>query len=83
MSRPFRVSRGRWVGWGALLLSIAITLVYLPGSPAALVWPYEWAIVLTWTLLGAIFFCWARFAYGNECEQCMQRELGSLEREVG
>jgi len=83
MNRPFRVVRGSLVGWGALILSIAITLAYLPGSPAALVWPYEWAIVLAWTLLGAIFFSWARFVYGTECEQCMQRELGSLDAEAG
>jgi len=78
MERPFKVGRGRLVGWGALLLSIAITLAYLPGSPAALVWPYEWAIVLAWSFLGLIFFFWARFVYGDECERCMQRELGSL-----
>ena len=30
-------------------------MLYLPGSPSALVWPEEWAIVLLWTGLGAAF----------------------------
>jgi hypothetical protein len=37
-----------------LVLSIAIAALYLPFSPAALVWPYEWAIVAGWSLLGAV-----------------------------
>jgi len=28
----------------------------LPGSPSALLWPYEWAMVLGWILLGVIFY---------------------------
>ncbi len=27
-------------------------MLYLPGSPSALVWPEEWAIVLLWLGLG-------------------------------
>jgi membrane protease YdiL (CAAX protease family) len=44
----------------ALVLSVALFFVYLPGSPAALVWPYEWLIVLLWALIGAVFYGWAR-----------------------
>lgn len=51
--RPYRVPMGGLVGWSALILSIALGLLYLPGSPAALLWPQEWAIVLVWALLGA------------------------------
>jgi hypothetical protein len=47
------------VGWAALLLSIAIALLYLPWSPAALIWPWEWLIVLGWVLLGAIMLLFA------------------------
>ncbi|MDO5712149.1 MAG: hypothetical protein Q4P32_10485, partial [Micrococcales bacterium] len=28
---------------------------FLPGMPAALVWPYEWIILLAWTLAGVVF----------------------------
>jgi hypothetical protein len=60
MLRPFRAGRSALVGWVALLLSCALLLVYLPGSPAALIWPYEWFILLGWGLLGLIFWVWAR-----------------------
>jgi APA family basic amino acid/polyamine antiporter len=59
MPRPFRVPRGRLVGGLALLLSCALLLVYLPGSPAALVWPYEWLILLGWSLLGLLMWALA------------------------
>jgi len=52
MARPYRVRHGPVVGRIALVLSLGIAVLYLPGSPAALVWPYEWLIVLGWTLLG-------------------------------
>ena len=52
MPRPYRVRHGRFVGSTALLLSLALALLYLPFSPAALAWPYEWAIILGWILLG-------------------------------
>jgi APA family basic amino acid/polyamine antiporter len=52
MVRPYSVKYARSVGWAALLLSVAIAFLYLPWSPAALVWPWEWLIVLGWTLLG-------------------------------
>ncbi len=60
MPRPFRVRRGKLVGYSALVLSVGIIVLYLPGSPAALLWPYEWAIVLLWTLLGVLFYLRAR-----------------------
>jgi amino acid transporter len=60
MERPYSVKYWRFVGWAALILSIAISLLYLPGSPAALVWPYEWMIVLGWALLGVLLMRLAR-----------------------
>ncbi|MEJ2139905.1 MAG: amino acid permease [Gammaproteobacteria bacterium] len=60
LARPFRAGRGNFVGVAALVLSVALFFVYLPGSPAALVWPYEWLIVLLWALIGAVFYGWAR-----------------------
>ena len=60
MPRPYKVSHGRLIGTAALVLSLGIALLYLPGSPAALTWPYEWAIVIAWVLLGAVMLRVAR-----------------------
>lgn len=59
MERPYRVANGRFVGWVALLLSIGIAFLYLPFSPAALVWPHEWLIVLGWVVLGGVMLAMA------------------------
>lgn len=53
MPRPYSVRYWRFTGFVALLSSLGISLLFLPGSPAALVWPYEWAIVGGWSVLGA------------------------------
>jgi amino acid transporter len=60
MERPYKVRYGPVVGRVALVLSLAIAVLYMPGSPAALVWPYEWMIFLGWALLGAVMFVSAR-----------------------
>ena len=52
MPRPFRVRMPRFVGWTAILLGCALLCLYLPGSPAALAWPYEWGIVAAWAAVG-------------------------------
>ena len=30
--------------------------LYMPGLPSALVWPYEWTILIAWTLFGFILY---------------------------
>ncbi|TDI59021.1 MAG: APC family permease [Alphaproteobacteria bacterium] len=60
MDRPYRVRHGQMVGWSALILSIAMLYLYVPGSPAGLIWPYEWAIVLAWVALGVVMRLTAR-----------------------
>ncbi|MEC7370562.1 MAG: APC family permease [Pseudomonadota bacterium] len=60
MPRPFRVRHGNWVGGSALLLSCGLFCLYLPGSPAALLWPYEWVMVLAGTILGVAFYLRSR-----------------------
>jgi APA family basic amino acid/polyamine antiporter len=60
MPRPYRVRWGQFTGVTALILSLAISLLYLPGSPAALIWPQEWAIVISWCLLGALLLALGR-----------------------
>jgi amino acid transporter len=56
MARPYRVKHGRLVGYLALVFSIALAALYLPWSPAALIWPQEWLIILSWGVLGLIFY---------------------------
>lgn len=53
MERPFTVPAGVPVGVVALVLSVGLFLLYLPGMPAALSWPNEWLMVLMWWVAGA------------------------------
>lgn len=59
LERPYKVPYGNLIGVLALLLSIGTILLYLPGSPSALVWPQEWGIFFFWIILGCILY---RFA---------------------
>ena len=54
LPRPYRVAAPGLVGWLAVVATVFFILLYLPGSPSALVWPEEWAIVLLWMALGAV-----------------------------
>lgn len=56
MDRPFRAGKTAWVGYAAALSSAFLAVLYLPGMPAALVWPYEWVILGGWWLFGAYYF---------------------------
>ncbi|MFQ3545902.1 APC family permease [Halobacillus rhizosphaerae] len=56
MERPFRVAKSPIYGYLALALSFGFIIIYLPGMPAALVWPYEWIMVAAWALGGVYFF---------------------------
>ncbi|OCA88882.1 hypothetical protein [Pseudobacillus wudalianchiensis] len=51
MRQPGRTT----LGWITTLLSLAVSVLYLPGMPSALVWPYEWLIVLVWVIFGFVF----------------------------
>lgn len=66
LERPYKVRYGKFVGVSALVLSIGLGLLYLPGSPAALIWPQEWGIVLAWTILGGILYSFARKRAGGK-----------------
>lgn len=54
MERPFRVSNGTAVGIAAAVLTLGLGILYLPGMPAALIWPYEWLILGFWWLAGVV-----------------------------
>lgn len=56
MERPFRLRHGVAIGRLALLGSLGLLLLYLPGSPSALAWPVEWIIVLAWFVLGGLVY---------------------------
>ena len=71
-----RVPAAGWIGTAALFATAGFTLLYLPGSPVALRWPYEWGIVLAWLALG-IPLCALRFATGSfDRAQASERILG-------
>jgi APA family basic amino acid/polyamine antiporter len=55
MPRPFRAPGGTVTGVVAAGLALGLGVLFLPGMPAALVWPYEWIVLGAWWLLGAIF----------------------------
>lgn len=65
LERPYKVPFGKLTGSLALVLSIGLGLLYLPGSPSALVWPQEWGIVILWAILGAILYGFSRKSSGE------------------
>lgn len=73
MSRPYKVKHGKLVGTIAVIMCVVLAIMYLPGSPAALVWPYEWGILIAWTVLGAVFFVWAKVA--NKYEKQLEEKF--------
>ncbi|MEM7358177.1 MAG: amino acid permease [Pseudomonadota bacterium] len=56
MPRPFRARGGQALGFFGVLASLAMATLYMPGMPAALIWPQEWAMVLAWFCLGALSY---------------------------
>lgn len=54
MVRPFRAGKSSAIGWAAVLFSILFVALYLPGMPAALLWPYEWLIFAGWWGVGLL-----------------------------
>lgn len=53
MERPFRTPGGAATGAVAAVLATGLGVLFLPGMPAALAWPYEWLILLAWAAAGA------------------------------
>ncbi|MGH4052847.1 MAG: APC family permease [Clostridium sp.] len=65
LERPFKVSSGKFVGYGAVIISLVFISLYLPIGPGSLVWPYEWGIVFAWMIIGIVLAIWAKRSYGN------------------
>ena len=52
MQRPYKVRYWKTTGYAACGFSVGIAILFMPFSPAALIWPYEWTIVAGWWLIG-------------------------------
>ncbi|RBY94650.1 amino acid permease [Blastococcus sp. TBT05-19] len=55
MDRPFRAPGGTATGVVAAVLAFGLGILFMPGMPAALVWPYEWVILGLWWVIGVVF----------------------------
>ncbi|WP_404454823.1 amino acid permease [Virgibacillus necropolis] len=76
MKRPFKLPGGTTIGWIAAFMAFGISLLYMPGMPSALVWPYEWAIVGFWVILGAILYKLSMAKYGKKyADEHMKKEI--------
>ena len=54
MIRPFRAGKSSIIGWISIFMSIGFIILYMPGMPAALIWPYEWIIFAGWWTIGLV-----------------------------
>jgi amino acid transporter len=55
LERPFRAGKNSTVGILATILSLGFVLLYMPGMPASLIWPYEWLIIGCWWIIGLYY----------------------------
>jgi len=55
MPRPFKTPGGMLTGILGLVGTVGLCILYLPGSPGALLWPHEWIIIICWYGLGVIY----------------------------
>ncbi len=70
MERPFTVSNGLVVGGLAAVSSLGLAVLFLPGMPAALIWPSEWLILGAWWLVGiALLLRLPRVAPSRDAEE--------------
>ncbi|KAB7708838.1 amino acid permease [Bacillus aerolatus] len=55
LARPFKAGKSSFIGWASLILTVGFIILYMPGMPSALIWPYEWIITLAWWAVGFYF----------------------------
>jgi APA family basic amino acid/polyamine antiporter len=58
MPRPYSAPGGKLLGWFGLLASLMMLSLYLPGMPAALIWPQEWLMVIVWFTGGSLLYAY-------------------------
>ncbi|SFB39227.1 amino acid/polyamine/organocation transporter, APC superfamily (TC 2.A.3) [Lentibacillus halodurans] len=79
LKRPFKLSGGTSIGWIAVIMSAGIMVLYMPGMPSALIWPYEWAIVGLWIIIGFILYKMSLSKYGKAyAEKHMKDEMDRI-----
>ncbi|MEN1967484.1 amino acid permease [Lentibacillus sp. N15] len=79
MKRPLKLPGGTVLGWIAVILAAGIGLLYMPGMPSALIWPYEWLIIGVWIILGVILYKIAIAKYGKRhADEHMKKELNRI-----
>ncbi len=79
LHRPFITPGGKILGYIGMVGSIGILFVMVfPNSPVALVWPFEWAIFLTFSILGIVF--WVLSAKSRNSVPKKERDYLILEK---
>lgn len=79
MNRPFKLPGGTLFGWLAVFMSFGVAMLYMPGMPSALKWPYEWLIIGIWTILGFILYHYSIAKYGKQhADEYMKKELDRI-----
>lgn len=56
LPRPFKAGRTSLIGVASVVITTLFISLYLPVGPSSLVWPYEWGMVLLWTLVGLVCY---------------------------
>ncbi len=81
MARPFYLKGGSTIGIIALIMSIGVMILYMPGMPSALSTP-EWIIILVWIVLGFIFYATSINKFGkDESDRYMNGEIERIFRD--
>ncbi|WP_100401536.1 APC family permease [Bacillus sp. FJAT-42315] len=79
MHRPFKLPGGTAIGWIAAFMALGVSILYMPGMPSALIWPYEWVIVFAWIVLGAILYKYSMSKYGTKnSDKHMDEEIARV-----
>ncbi|WP_246206632.1 APC family permease [Virgibacillus ihumii] len=79
MKRPFKLPGGTSIGWIAIIMTIGIAILYMPGMPSALAWPYEWLIIGLWAVLGLILYKYSVAKYGKDyANEHMKKEIDRI-----
>ncbi len=63
LKRPFKVKNGGFIGAMAVIVSAGFISLYLPIGPGSLQWPYEWGMILIWSLIGVVLATIAKHSY--------------------
>jgi len=65
LERPYKAPLGSFMGYAGLLACAMMIIIFMPTMPSALVWPFEWALIGGWAILGILLSFWAKSLYGN------------------